>query len=75
MLLASGVTGKDNASMAEIVQVRVSREGKELGGYPVPAVLSLLKEDIKRGRSTKGSASKNDVGKIVLWKNGTPKAK
>ena len=36
-------------------------------------LLSLLKEDIKRGRSTKGSASKNDVGKIVLWKNGTPK--
>jgi len=44
MLLASGVTGKDNASMAEIVQVRVSREGKELGGYPVPEVLSMLKE-------------------------------
>ena len=38
-------------------------------------LLALLKEDVKRGRSTKGAASKNDVGKIVLWKNGAPKAK
>jgi hypothetical protein len=38
-------------------------------------LLALLREDVKRGRSTKGATSKNDVGKIVLWKNGTPKAK
>ena len=38
-------------------------------------LLVLLKEDVKRGRSTKGSASKNDIDKIVLWKNGAPKAK
>jgi Flp pilus assembly protein TadB len=30
--------------MSEPLLVRVSREGKELGGYPVPAVLSMLKE-------------------------------
>ena len=38
-------------------------------------LLALLKADINRGRSTKGSASKNDVEKIVLWKSGSPKAK
>ena len=38
-------------------------------------LLALLKEDVKRGRSTKGSAAKNDIDKIVLWKNGAPKAK
>jgi arylsulfatase A len=38
-------------------------------------LLSLLREDIQRGRSTKGAPSRNDVGKIVLWKNGAPKAK
>ena len=30
--------------MSEPLQVRVSREGKELGSYPAPEVLSLLKE-------------------------------
>jgi hypothetical protein len=30
--------------MSEPLLVRVSREGKELGGYPVPEVLSMLKE-------------------------------
>jgi hypothetical protein len=30
--------------MSEPIQVRVSREGKELGSYPVPDVLSMLKE-------------------------------
>jgi arylsulfatase A-like enzyme len=38
-------------------------------------LLALLKEDVKRGRSTKGAASENDVGKIILWKSGGPKAK
>jgi arylsulfatase A len=37
-------------------------------------LLALLKEDVKRGRSTKGSASKNDIDKIVLWKNGQPRS-
>jgi flagellar biosynthesis GTPase FlhF len=44
MLLASGVTGKDNASMAEIVQVRVSREGKELGMYAAAEAILMLNE-------------------------------
>lgn len=30
--------------MSEPLQVRVSREGKELGSYPTPEVLSMLKE-------------------------------
>ena len=30
--------------MSEPLQVRVSREGKELGSYPAPEVLSMLKE-------------------------------
>ncbi|MBT6850091.1 MAG: sulfatase-like hydrolase/transferase, partial [Opitutae bacterium] len=38
-------------------------------------LLALLKEDIQRGRSTKGIPSNNDVDKIVIWKNGSPKAK
>ena len=38
-------------------------------------LLSLLREDIQRGRSTKGPASTNDIDKIVLWKNGAPKSK
>jgi arylsulfatase A len=38
-------------------------------------LLALLKEDVQRGRSTKGIPSNNDVGKIVIWKNGSPKAK
>jgi len=38
-------------------------------------LLALLEEDVNRGRSTKGSASKNDVEKIVLWKSGAPKEK
>jgi flagellar biosynthesis GTPase FlhF len=44
MLLASGVTGKDNASMAEIVQVRVSREGRELGMYAAAEAILMLNE-------------------------------
>jgi flagellar biosynthesis GTPase FlhF len=44
MLLASGVTGKDNASMAEIVQVRISREGKELGMYAAAEAILMLNE-------------------------------
>ena len=38
-------------------------------------LLALLKEDVQRGRSTKGIPSNNDVDKIVIWKNGSPKAK
>lgn len=30
--------------MSEPLQIRVSREGKELGSYPAPEVLSMLKE-------------------------------
>ncbi|MBM80746.1 MAG: arylsulfatase [Planctomycetaceae bacterium] len=40
-------------------------------------LLSQLTADVKRGRSTAGAASKNDVKEIVLWKseNGMPKPK
>jgi arylsulfatase A-like enzyme len=41
----------------------------------VAKLLALLEKDVKRGRSTKGPASKNDIGKIVLWKSGQPKSK
>ena len=41
----------------------------------VAKILALLEKDVKRGRSTKGPASKNDVSKIVLWKSGQPKSK
>ena len=41
----------------------------------VAELLALLEKDVKRGRSTKGPASKNDIGKIVLWKSGQPKSK
>jgi len=41
----------------------------------VAKLLALLEKDVKRGRSTKGSASKNDLSKIVLWKSGQPKSK
>jgi len=41
----------------------------------VAKLLALLEKDVKRGRSTKGPASKNDVSKIVLWKSGQPKSK
>ena len=46
------------------------REKPEL----VAKLLALLENDVKRGRSTIGPASKNDIGKIVLWKSGQPKA-
>ncbi|MFT5493978.1 MAG: hypothetical protein ACI8V5_004379, partial [Limisphaerales bacterium] len=35
----------------------------------VERLLSSLKFDILRGRSTKGSPAKNDVSDIVLWKS------
>jgi len=35
----------------------------------VKKLLSLLKSDIDRGRSTKGATAKNDVAQIVLWKS------
>ena len=41
----------------------------------VAKLLALLEKDVKRGRSTKGPASKNDLSKIVLWKSGQPKSK
>jgi arylsulfatase A-like enzyme len=41
----------------------------------VNKLLGLLEKDVKRGRSTKGRASKNDVEKIVLWKSGNPQSK
>ena len=44
MLLALGITCKDNASMAEMLQVRVSREGRELGVYSAAEAIRMLKE-------------------------------
>jgi hypothetical protein len=44
MLLALGVPCKDNASMAEMLQVRVSREGSELGVYSAAEAILMLKE-------------------------------
>ena len=41
----------------------------------VDRLLRLLKADIKRGRSTRGPAAKNDVDNIVLWKSEQKKAK
>ena len=41
----------------------------------VAKLLALLEKDVKRGRSTKGPASKNDASKIVLWKSGQPSSK
>ena len=41
----------------------------------VAKLLALLEKGVKRGRSTKGPASKNDIGKIVLWKSGQPESK
>ena len=35
----------------------------------VARLLSLLTEDISRGRSTEGASSKNDVEDIILWKS------
>ncbi|MDF1824748.1 MAG: arylsulfatase [Verrucomicrobiales bacterium] len=36
----------------------------------VQALLTLLKEDVSRGRSTGGQPSANDVSEIILWKSG-----
>ncbi|MDF1842827.1 MAG: arylsulfatase [Rubripirellula sp.] len=33
-------------------------------------LLTLLQEDVVRGRSTEGAASSNDIDQIVLWKSG-----
>ena len=44
MLLALGITCKDNASMAEMLHVRVSREGSELGVYSAAVAILMLKE-------------------------------
>jgi len=44
MLLALGIPCKDNASMAEMLQVRVSREGSELGVYSAAEAILMLKE-------------------------------
>ena len=46
MLLASGVSGRDNESMAEIVQVRVSRDGRELCVYSAAEAIRMLKEGV-----------------------------
>ncbi|MGJ8678416.1 MAG: hypothetical protein ACSHX0_12940 [Akkermansiaceae bacterium] len=35
-------------------------------------LLASLKEDVESGRSTAGSASKNDTDEIILWKSGQP---
>ena len=37
-------------------------------------LLALLEADVRRGRSTEGARSKNDVDKIVLWKSGKGQA-
>ena len=44
MLLASSVPVRNNESMAETVQVRVSREGRELGVYSATEAIRMLKE-------------------------------
>lgn len=44
MLLASGALGLYKESMSEILEVRVSREGKELGVFPVAEAIRMLKE-------------------------------
>jgi len=36
----------------------------------VERLLKLLEADVTAGRSTRGTASKNDVDHVVLWKNG-----
>ena len=36
----------------------------------VSEMLSNLESDVKRGRSTDGPKSKNDILEIVLWKSG-----
>jgi len=41
----------------------------------VASLLALLEKDIKRGRSTKGPKSKNDLNDIKIWKSGAPKKK
>jgi arylsulfatase A-like enzyme len=41
----------------------------------VASLLALLEKDIKRGRSTKGPRSKNDLNDIKIWKSGQPKKK
>ena len=41
----------------------------------VSELLTLLEEDVARGRSTKGADLKNDVDEIVLWKSETEKKK
>jgi hypothetical protein len=38
-------------------------------------LLQKLTDDIKRGRSTEGAKSGNDVDGIVLWKSESPKKK
>lgn len=43
-MLASGVPVRNNESMAEILQVRVSREGRELGVYFAAEAIRMLKE-------------------------------
>lgn len=43
-MLASGVPVRNNESMAEILQVRVSREGRELGVYSAAEAIRMLKE-------------------------------
>ena len=35
----------------------------------VNKLLSLLEADVRRGRSTDGTESKNDITEIVLWKS------
>jgi hypothetical protein len=39
----------------------------------VASLLAQLEKDIKRGRSTKGPRSKNDLNDIKIWKSGQSK--
>ena len=60
---------------AEIIDMGVGEPDEMAFPEVVAKLLALLEKDVKRGRSTKGPASKNDIGKIVLWKSGQPESK
>jgi arylsulfatase A-like enzyme len=64
---------KTDAPPAQLYDMsKDSEEQKNLYAEKSPIVkklLSHLKEDIVKGRSTEGSQSSNDVGGIVIWKS------
>ena len=69
---------KPGSSPAQLYDMEVD-VGERKNLYPekpevAKKLLAMLKQDVRRGRSTKGPPSDNDVGRIVLWKSGSPKA-